>query len=81
MAVDVANVSLQTFKSVKENGEAGELVCIMPFPSQPVMFWGKGGSNKYRDSYFDRFGIRVWNQGDFVQRNPQTGGWLMLGRS
>ncbi|EXJ76281.1 acetoacetate-CoA ligase [Cladophialophora psammophila CBS 110553] len=81
MAVGVADLSKQSFRSVKEKGEPGELVCTMPFPSQPSSFWGQDGAKRYQASYFERFGTRVWNQGDFVQMNVRTGGYLMLGRS
>ncbi|OAL34611.1 acetoacetate-CoA ligase [Fonsecaea nubica] len=81
MAVDIADVSNEMFVSVKTKGEPGELVCTMPFPSQPTVFWGEGGAKKYQDSYFKRFGRGVWNQGDFVQMNDDTGGYVMLGRS
>jgi len=57
----------------------GELVCIRPFPIQPVGFWGKDGQEKYRNSYFARF-PGIWHHGDYVAIT-QTGGMLMLGRS
>ncbi|EFE42063.1 acetoacetyl-CoA synthase [Trichophyton verrucosum HKI 0517] len=65
------------------SGEAGDLVCLKPFPSQPVMFWPPGpvGAEKYRASYFDTFGPKIWHHGDFVRINPKTGGLAMLGRS
>ena len=68
-------------KNITDAGEPGDLVCIKPFPCQPVMFWGKDGEEKYRKSYFEVFGDRVWHHGDFVRFNPSTGGLIMLGRS
>ncbi|OJD30605.1 acetoacetate-ligase [Diplodia corticola] len=71
-------------------GEPGDLVCVRPFPCQPVMFWPRGevGERKYRGSYFEKFempakdgGGSIWHHGDFVRFNPQTGGLVMLGRS
>ncbi|KHN97626.1 acetoacetyl-CoA synthase [Metarhizium album ARSEF 1941] len=62
------------------SGEPGELVCVKPFPSQPVQFWGPDGESKYKASYFDRF-PGVWAHGDYVRINPRTGGLVMLGRS
>ncbi|KKY15996.1 putative acetoacetyl- synthase [Diplodia seriata] len=72
-------------------GEAGDLVCVRPFPCQPVMFWprGEAGERKYRASYFDKFSEKpkgggsgpIWHHGDFVRFNPLTGGLVMLGRS
>lgn len=81
MAVDIADLSSETFLSVKAKREPGDLVCTMPFPSQPTAFWGEHGAKKYQDSYFERFGTGIWNQGDFVQMNTDTGGYVMLGRS
>ncbi|KAI4088613.1 MAG: hypothetical protein LQ344_005952 [Seirophora lacunosa] len=67
-------------KDITNTGEAGELVCVKPFPCQPVAFWGKDGADKYRSSYFETF-PGVWHHGDFVKINPETGGLIMLGRS
>ncbi|KAK4861952.1 hypothetical protein LT330_003090 [Penicillium expansum] len=68
---------------ISATGEPGDLVCVTPFPAQPVMFWPPGptGLEKYRKSYFDVFGPSVWHHGDYVRLNPQTGGVVMLGRS
>jgi len=68
-------------------GEPGELVCTVPFPCQPCMFWPPGpkGEARYKSSYFDVFkdqkGRPVWHHGDFIRFNPETGGIWMLGRS
>ena len=67
-------------KNVTGTGEPGDLVCVKPFPCQPVMFWGEEGEEKYKKSYFGTF-PGVWHHGDFVKVNPQTGGLVMLGRS
>ncbi|KAL9131799.1 MAG: hypothetical protein Q9217_000326 [Psora testacea] len=67
-------------KNVTDTGEPGDLVCVKPFPCQPVMIWGKDGEEKYRKSYFEAF-PGVWHHGDFVRMNPETGGLIMLGRS
>jgi acetoacetyl-CoA synthetase len=74
-------------KDITESGEPGELVCTVPFPCQPCMFWPPGpkGEKKYQSSYFEMFkdekGRPIWHHGDFVRINPQTGGMWMLGRS
>lgn len=81
MAVDIFDSAQVEHVSVEATGSAGELVCTKPFPSQPVSFHGAGGLALYKSSYFDRFGVGVWCQGDFVQRVKATGGLLMLGRS
>lgn len=67
-------------RDITSSGEPGDLVCVKPFPSQPVAFWGEDGEKKYRKSYFERF-EGVWHHGDFVVVNPRTGGLVMLGRS
>ena len=67
--------------SVEGSGSPGELVCTKPFPSQPLEFVGKDGWEKYRSSYFEKFGPGVWCQGDFIQRLQDTDGIVMLGRS
>lgn len=68
--------------------EPGDLVCVKPFPCQPLTFFGPGGDEKYRDAYFNRFtdtcGAKgpVWHHGDFVRiPDPSTGALVMLGRS
>ncbi|EME85717.1 uncharacterized protein MYCFIDRAFT_202241 [Pseudocercospora fijiensis CIRAD86] len=67
-------------KDISKTGEPGDLVCVRPFPCQPVMFWGKEGEQKYKASYFEEF-PGVWHHGDFIRFNPETGGLIMLGRS
>jgi acetoacetyl-CoA synthetase len=67
-------------KDMSKSGEPADLVCVKPFPCQPVLFWGKEGAKKYKSSYFEMF-PGIWHHGDFVRFNPQTGGLVMLGRS
>ncbi|KIE01590.1 acetoacetyl-CoA synthase, partial [Metarhizium majus ARSEF 297] len=69
-------------------GEQGDLVCVKPFPCQPLTFFGANGQTKYRSAYFERFenicGVKgpVWHHGDFVKiPDPATGSLVMLGRS
>lgn len=81
MAVDIYDSESTETVSVEKSGAAGELVCTQPFPSQPLRFHGRDGLEKYKSSYFERFGPRVWCQGDFIQCLVDTGGLLMLGRS
>ncbi len=47
-------------------GSKGELVCLRPFPSQPLGFWGDSADKKYYEAYFSRF-ENVWCQGDYVE--------------
>lgn len=67
-------------RDVTNTGEPGDLVCIKPFPCQPVFFWNDEGHQTYQKSYFTSF-PGVWHHGDFVRLNPKTGGLIMLGRS
>lgn len=67
-----------------ENGkhieqEKGELVCLEPFVSMPVMFWNDPGDKKYRAAYFERF-PGVWCHGDFAEWTKH-GGMIIHGRS
>ncbi|EER37411.1 acetoacetyl-CoA synthase [Histoplasma capsulatum H143] len=70
-------------RDISATDDAGDLVCTVPFPAQPVMFWPPGpiGEEKYRKSYFEHFGPSIWHHGDFVKLNSKTGGMEMLGRS
>jgi acetoacetyl-CoA synthetase len=48
-------------------GRKGDLVCTEPFPSMPLTFWGEGGDQRYRDTYFaQRPGI--WTHGDLAEQ-------------
>ncbi|KAL4808364.1 hypothetical protein BDV18DRAFT_167923 [Aspergillus unguis] len=71
MSVEVFDAAATDPILVETKGQAGELVCTQPFPSQPLAFLGDGGQE-------DR---RVWCQGDFVQVLPDTKGIVMMGRS
>ncbi|KAH8670069.1 hypothetical protein BGZ61DRAFT_114908 [Ilyonectria robusta] len=69
-------------------GEPGDLVCVRPFPCQPLTFFGAGGDAKYQAAYFERFADicdakgAVWHHGDFVTiPDAGTGSLVMLGRS
>src|SRR6185295_8691720 len=62
-------------------GEPGELVCTLPFPSMPVGFWNDPDGAKYRAAYFEHFpGRDVWRHGDWA-RLTQHGGLVIAGRS
>jgi len=74
VAVDVYD---ETGKSVR--GEKGELVCVKPFPSMPVMFWNDPDGSKYHNAYFARF-PGIWCHGDFAEITPHDG-MIIHGRS
>lgn len=61
-------------------GESGELVCRKPFPNMPAMFWNDPGKKRYHATYFESF-PHVWTHGDFIRKNPETGGYVISGRS
>jgi acetoacetyl-CoA synthetase len=60
-------------------GEKGELVCTLPFPSMPVSFWNDPDGRKYRAAYFERF-PGVWCHGDYVELTAHDG-LIIYGRS
>ncbi|KAK5445143.1 hypothetical protein LTS15_010234 [Exophiala xenobiotica] len=69
-----------TGEPIEATGEAGELVCTAPFPSQPVFFWGDKDGKRYQSAYFERF-PGIWHQGDYIRMEPATQGIQFLGRS
>ncbi len=60
--------------------DKGELVCTKPFPSMPVMFWNDPDNVRYKAAYFDKY-PNIWCHGDFIERDPKTGGYTIHGRS
>ncbi|VDB96755.1 unnamed protein product [Peniophora sp. CBMAI 1063] len=59
----------------------GELVCTRPHPSIPVKFWGDDErGSKFLAAYYDVY-PGVWRHGDFIAKNPKTGGLRIYGRS
>lgn len=74
MAVEVLDE-----RGVPVIGRAGELVCTEPFPSMPLSFWGEGGDERYRQTYFaDR--REIWTHGDRATMNAD-GSAVIHGRS
>lgn len=61
-------------------GQKGELVCTKSFPSKPIGFWNDRDHEKYRSSYFSVFN-NVWAHRDFAEINPESGGYIIHGRS
>ena len=60
-------------------GRKGELVCLAPFPSMPLGFWGDDDGHRYRAAYFERF-PGVWCHGDYAALTTD-GGVIIYGRS
>lgn len=61
------------------DGEPGELVCTMPFPTVPVGIWGDDTGERLNATYFGRW-PGVWVHGDRAVRSVH-GGIAILGRS
>ena len=74
VAVDVYDEAGRPVKA-----EKGELVCVKPFPSMPVMFWNDPDGSKYHNAYFARF-PGIWCHGDLAEITPH-GGMIIHGRS
>ena len=60
-------------------GEQGELVCVKPFPSMPIGFWGDDTGEKYKAAYFEKY-PNIWTHGDFVELTEHDG-IIVYGRS
>lgn len=66
-------------RSIEDTGVPGELVCTRPHPTLPLGLWGDETGEKLHEAYFSTY-PGVWRQGDFIVKNPQTGGFMVLGR-
>ncbi len=84
---DQASFEDETNKSL-EVGVQGELVCLTPFPSQPLYFWNDLDTNtgtlnrpaqNYHKAYFTRY-KNVWHHGDRVEKTEHSG-YIIHGRS
>lgn len=74
-------MAIEAWNEEAKAGWEGDLVCVRPFPCQPVGFWGDDGEqSKYRAAYFKHF-PHIWHHGDFIRISPLTRGIWMLGRS
>ena len=60
-------------------GEQGELVCVRPFPSMPLGFWGDEDGSRYKAAYFEKY-ENVWTHGDFIAQSEHNG-FTVYGRS
>ncbi|KAF0683870.1 Aste57867_24096 [Aphanomyces stellatus] len=59
--------------------QQGELVCLNPFPSMPLYFYGDHDGSKYFGAYFDVF-PNIWRHGDFAEVTANYG-MVLYGRS
>jgi acetoacetyl-CoA synthetase len=62
MAVDVLDE-----RGASVHKEKGDLVCTQPFPSMPLTFFGEGGDERYRNSYFSKR-PGIWTHGDLAEQ-------------
>ena len=60
-------------------GQKGELVCTLPFPSMPVAFWNDPEKKRYFDAYFAVYD-NIWRHGDYVELTDHDG-LIFYGRS
>lgn len=60
-------------------GSSGNLVCIRPFPSMPLTFWGPDGDRRYHDAYFGEY-PGIWTHGDLATKTVD-GGVIIHGRT
>ncbi|HSU31147.1 MAG TPA: acetoacetate--CoA ligase [Bryobacteraceae bacterium] len=77
MAMDVWDENGRTLRD--QPGARGELVCVRPFPSQPLAFWGDADGQHYCAAYFEKY-PGVWAHGDFASWTSH-GGMIIHGRS
>ncbi|TVQ77799.1 MAG: AMP-dependent synthetase [Bradymonadales bacterium] len=56
----------------------GHLVCLAPLPSMTKAFLGS--KDRYLQTYFERFGNKVWYHGDWAYIDSD-GQWFLKGRS
>ncbi|KAG2385903.1 hypothetical protein C9374_003052 [Naegleria lovaniensis] len=73
------NVQVWNDEGQRIFGKNGELVCLNPFPSAPLFFWGDATPQRYHDSYFSQFD-GVWAQGDLSEQTKRFG-FYVIGRS
>ena len=77
----ILGMDTQSWKSQNNDiiNEAGELVCVKPFPSMPIEFLNDKYDEKYKKAYFTKYS-NVWHHGDFViKTNRKT--FIVEGRS
>ena len=77
----ILGMDTQSWKSQNNDiiNEAGELVCVKPFPSMPIEFLNDKDGEKYKKAYFTKY-LNVWHHGDFlIKTNRKT--FIVEGRS
>ena len=77
----ILGMDTQSWKSQNNDiiNEAGELVCVKPFPSMPIEFLNDKDDEKYKKAYFTKYS-NVWHHGDFVIKTSRKT-FIVEGRS
>ena len=65
-------------RSLPPEARIGELVCVNPFPSRPIGFYGETSNVRYHKAYFAK-NEGVWTHGDLIEFTEH--GAIMHGRS
>jgi acetoacetyl-CoA synthetase len=72
-------LDVQAWERGARTGEVGQLVCVNPFPSRPLGFFGDVEGAAFHAAYFAG-NPGVWTHGDLISFSPD-GGVRMHGRS
>ena len=77
----ILGMDTQSWDSLNNDiiNEAGELVCVNPFPSMPIKFLNDKNDEKYEQAYFTKY-PNVWHHGDFVIKTSRKT-FIVEGRS
>ena len=77
----ILGMDTQSWDSLNNDiiNEAGELVCVNPFPSMPIKFLNDKNDEKYKQAYFTKY-PDVWHHGDFIIKTRRKT-FIVEGRS
>ena len=77
----ILGMDIQSWKNLNNDivGEAGELVCVNPFPSMPIEFLNDKNGEKYKRAYFTKY-PNVWHHGDYIIKTDRKT-FVVEGRS
>lgn len=68
-------LDVQAWKDGARTAGVGELVCVNPFPSRPLGFFGDEDGSRFHAAYFAR-NRGVWTHGDLIEFAPHGGARL-----
>jgi len=72
-------LDVQAWKDGRPTEGVGHLVCVNPFPSRPLGFFGDPDGSRFHAAYFAQ-NPGVWTHGDLIEFSPE-GGARLHGRS